>query len=201
MDLLEKNSGEFHPVQGNNEHINSHTQNHMTKLIHFFMDDRFFYIYVIVLAVLFNFLRTYQIFNAKVHLGRKIGAYIFEFLHNLYISGVIVSLCWMNVNTVIFGIYKIYPLLIVNIAILFAFLLFTYLRTCIFFLFFNRILGYHDCGEYNSIVDIFHGTKLNHNGKPDCEKNMSKWMKGIRILTIFVILLDIVYIEHYWSSG
>jgi len=166
-----------------------------TKII---MNDDYFLIYVFALAFLCNFLRTYQILNARVSVWRKIAAYTLEFLHNLYISAVILTIVWLNTKSILFGIYNTYSLIVLNISILFAFLLFTYLRTCIFFLFFNRTLGFNDCGEYNSIVDIFHGNKIVQHGKPNCDNNTKKWMVGIRILTLFVIFLDIMYAEHFF---
>jgi len=165
------------------------------------MNDKYFIIYVFLIAFLMNFLRLSQITNSRVNVWRKIAAYILEFLHNLYISGIIVTIVWLNIKSLLFGIYNIYSLVILNIGILFAFLLFTYLRTCIFFLFFNRTLDYHDCGQYNSIVDIFHGSKIVKHGKPNCDINMNKWMIGIRILTFLIIFLDIIYAEHYFPIG
>ena len=174
---------------------------YVKQILKITMDDKYFLIYVFVIAFLTNFLRIKQIANARVSLWRKIAAYILEFMHNLYISGIIVTIVWLNVKSLLFGIYNIYSLVVLNIGILFAFLLFTYLRTCIFFLFFNRTLNYHDCGQYNSIVDVFHGNNIIKHGKPNCNINMSKWMTGIRILTFLVIFLDILYAEHYFPIG
>lgn len=130
----------------------------------------------------------------------KILAYILEFAHNIYISGIIIGIVWLSIKALFYNIYNVFSILMLNIGLLFAYLLFTYLRTCIFFLFFNRSLGFHDCGEYYSIVDVFRGQPIVRQTEFDCEKNLNKWYTGIRILTMFITLLDVMYIDHFWKS-
>jgi hypothetical protein len=170
------------------------------ELKEFLSSSKYFYVIIFVIALLFNLLRVAQIAHSKVHIGRKILGFLLESVHNLYIAGIIVTIAWLNSKAVLYGIYNIFALVIVNIGVLFAYLLYGFLRTCLFFLFFNRTLGFHDCGEYYSIVDVFKGQKIINHARPDCEKNNDKWIVGIRLITVFTVILDIVYLEHFWNA-
>jgi hypothetical protein len=161
--------------------------------------SKIFYILVFVIAFCLNLLRTAQIAHSKVNLWRKTLAFVLEFLHNLYVAGIIVGLLWLNFKVILLGVYSIFGIILLNISVLFAYLLYGFLRTCLFFLFYNRTLGFHDCGEYYSIVDLFKGQEPLDHGRPNCKKNDTKWVVGFRLLTIFIIILDIFYLDHYWS--
>lgn len=171
----------------------------MTEILEKILSVRNYYIIIFLLAFCFNLLRAAQIIYSKTTIWRKMFGYFLEYMHNLFISAIIVSISWLNLKSIFLGIYNLPAVVFINFAVLFAFFLFSYLRTCLFFLFFNRTLGFDDCGEYYSVVDFFRGSKIINHGKPDCEKNIEKWMKGIRIITLFVLLMDIVYLDHYWN--
>jgi hypothetical protein len=161
--------------------------------------SKIFYILIFVTAFCFNLLRIAQISHSKVHIWRKILGFVLEFLHNLYIAAIIVGLFWLNFQVMLLGSYNTFGLIFINIGVLFAYMLYGFLRTCLFFLFFNRTLGFHDCGEYYSVVDMFKGQKILEHGRPNCEKNNNKWIIGVRLLTVFTVILDIMYLDHFWS--
>jgi hypothetical protein len=161
-------------------------------------------VFIILIITLFtSFLCLGPIIEAKVNLGRRIGAYFLELLHCLYIAFFLIGMIWLFIKAALFNSYDVSFLFLLNILYLIVVFQFSISKLCLANVFYNQILGLDKCTEYYSVTDMFFGKPMTslEERHTDCMASQDKWFFGNRIFLISLITINCMYFWHFYNKS